>query len=76
MFRISLLIFRSKRTEFTYMMLARTAQPEVISITVPSISNSLLMRRSTARYTNTPVTNQIVKTEMRAPRISENRQIA
>lgn len=62
----------AEERESTYMMLAMTAQPEVMSIKVPSISKSSMMRRSTARYTNTPVTNQIVKIDRRAPRISEN----
>lgn len=72
--RFSLCLLRANEREPTYMMLATTAQLEVMSITVPSILKSSLMRRSTARYTSTPVTSQIVKTDKRAPRISKNTQ--
>ncbi len=58
----------------SYIMLASTAQPAVISMTVPSIVKSSSMSRSTARYTSTPVTSQMVKTDSRAPKISENIQ--
>ena len=51
----------------THTTLTKTPQAAVISIVSASISKSLWIIRLMARYTKTPVSTQIISTELTAP---------
>lgn len=51
----------------TYIIFTPTPMAEVINMTNESISKSSWITLSTAKYTNTPVTTQIMSTDVSAP---------
>lgn len=53
--------------ESTYTMFTATPIPDVINITLALISKFVSITLSTAKYTNTPVTTHIKRTDVRAP---------
>lgn len=59
--------YENSQKNSTYIRFTATPTAEVINITVALISKSLLIMRSTAKYTRTPVTTQMSRTEVRAP---------